>query len=50
MSDITTTKKIFNSDNPSLSFNERMKLASVEKANAQKERDIKKRAEAEDIY
>ena len=41
--------KIFKSDDPALSFNERMKLAASEKDKEQKERDVKKRAEAEDI-
>ena len=41
--------KIFKSDDPTLSFNERMKLAASEKDKEQMERDLKKKAEAEDI-
>ena len=45
----TVDTQIFKGDDPTLSFNERMKLASSQKEKDQKERDIKKRAEAEDL-
>lgn len=49
MTTIPEDKKIFKSDDTSLSFNERMKLASQERDEIQKNRDNKKRAEAEDV-
>ena len=45
----TESSKIFKSDDPSLSFSARMKMATVEKENEQRERDVRKKAEAEDI-